>query len=232
MSFKDIEVVAWRGASHAHQENTLEAVLAVPPFVTMQEIDTRLTSDGVLIAYHSPTMRVHGDPRSIADIPWNEIKDKCIRKRKQEYRIPVVDELLQASPLVFMLHVKREAGIEDYVKASDALSRPVFYHSNSEDHLRALHGRPNTLGLFKSIYTPADEILDFVDGYMCGHKAFMPVSSLEDWWIEKLREHGKMIYVFAGMSEQWMEEVVEFDVDGFLTGRFDRAARVLGIDIE
>lgn len=227
---RSVEVIAWRGNSHDHLENTLPAVLGIPPYVNIQEVDTRLTSDNELIAFHSPTMRVTGDPRSICDVPWSELRDKRFKKKRVEYTIPLVNELLANSDSIFMLHIKREVDVAAYVQAVSDLSRPCLFHSNSTIHLASIKGHANVLGLFKSIYTPSsDGVIDFVDGYMCGHKAFMPVTSLEDWWLRDLREAGKLIYVFAGTTERWMKEVLEFDVDGLLTNRFSRAANLLGI---
>jgi glycerophosphoryl diester phosphodiesterase len=231
-----MEVVAWRGSSARHLENTLSAVMDVPDWVKWIEIDTRLSSDGKLFAYHSPTMRVHGDPRSFDQISSAELLAKRIIWRKREYSIPLVRDLLEKAPAdkKFILHVKRETDPQAYVSAVKFLPRRVYFHSNSVEHLQALFSEGValgtggiSLGLFKSVYTPEEPILDFVHGYFCGHKAFMPVSSLEDSWLAKLRSLNKKLFVFASHSEKWMREVVQHDVDGFLTGRFDRAQSVL-----
>ncbi len=225
-----MDVVAWRGNSSKFLENTRESVAGVPDWVNLVEIDTRLTSDGVMVAYHSPTMSVHGDYRCISDIPYAEISEKRIHHKKVEYSIPRVSDLVNDFPTKqFILHIKREADVDKYVQASKLLPRDCLFHSNSESHLLAVLRTKRCKGTYKSVYKPADIVLDYVDGYMCGHRAFMPVSALEDWWLAALRKTNKRILVFASMSKDWMEEVVEFDVDGFLTGRFDRAAEVLGV---
>ncbi len=225
-----MKVVAWRGNSHKHLENTYEAIRDTPDWVSLIEIDTRLSGDGSIMAYHSPTMRVHGDPRNFCDIPDEEVSGKMLYFKKRGYQIPMVLNLLDDFPeKEFLFHIKRESDVEKYVREVDLFPRPCYFHSNSEPHLEALIGHPNNKGTFKSVYKVPEPavVLDHVHGYMCGHRAFMPVSALEDWWLSALRECGKEILVFASMSQAWMEEVVQFDVDGFLTGRFDRAATVM-----
>jgi len=228
-------VVAWRGESNKCLENTAEAVEATPSWVPLIEIDTRLTSDGKMVAYHSPTMRVHGDSREVADISWDELSKKCILYRKREYRIPLVADLLSSFPgRSFLLHVKREADISRYLDEVLRFPRASFFHSNSDRHLAALAGNSKSLGLFKSIYKPPEprEVLSFVHGYMLGHRAFVSeYSALEVEWLLALRSAKKHLLVFAGSTERWIREVVGYDVDGFLTNRFDRALSVLGSEL-
>jgi len=222
-------VVAWRGNSCEYLENTLESVVTVPDNIKWIEIDTRLTRDNKLVAYHSPTMTVHGDPRNISDIDYIELETKIIHSRSLQYKVPLVEQLIDTVDKNFLLHVKRETSASAYAHAVASLPRPCYFHSNSEPHLKVLAGNKNVIGLYKSIYSvPRNrKILDYVTGYMLGHRAFMPVSALEPDWIRELKSRSMHLLVFAGSTEEWISEVCGYNVDGFLTNRFDRAHRVL-----
>jgi len=99
------ELVAWKcsggapgvtGKKGIHLENTFEAVELVVNggIFTRIEMDTRVTSDGVLVAYHSPTLRLHGLNKSIHDLPWKFLK---MFKMRGGYKIPKVLAFLAAN---------------------------------------------------------------------------------------------------------------------------------------
>ena len=216
-----MDIIAWRGASWVHLENTLlAAIQAEKDGYDAMEIDTRLTSDGKLIAFHSPTYGSWEYPTHVDLVPW-EICSK-FRKchRKLWYRIPLVKDILSSTTMPVILHVKREVDIEMYYKALNTLSRSVDIHSNSEDRLDHLKNHPSVNRVFKSVYTPQSEVLQWVDGYMLGHHAFGDSSALVEEWLEKIKD--KVKYVFAGNTQNWINEVKQYKVDGLLTGRIDR----------
>jgi len=216
-----MNIIAWRGASWKCLENTLGAVLqAEKDGYDAMEIDTRLTSDGKLIAFHSPTYGSWDYPTYVDLVPWGVCSKfhKCYRKIW--YGIPLVKDILSSTTIPVILHVKREVDMEMYYKALNTLGRSVDIHSNSEDHLDYLKNHSKVNRVFKSVYTSQKEVLQWVDGYMLGHHAFGDSSALNEEWLEKLE--GKVKYVFAGNTQNWINEVKQYKVDGLLTGRIDR----------
>ncbi|HSH48678.1 MAG TPA: glycerophosphodiester phosphodiesterase family protein [Halomonas sp.] len=72
----DVTIIAHRGSSQSAPENTLAAVKqAVADGADYVEIDVRLSADDRLVLYHDRSLRrLLGDPRNIADIPFDELR--------------------------------------------------------------------------------------------------------------------------------------------------------------
>lgn len=75
MPYSVRNVVAHRGLQRLFPENTQASVLgAVLAGLTQVEIDIQLTSDGVPVVYHDPTLdRVSGRSGDIRRLPWSKV---------------------------------------------------------------------------------------------------------------------------------------------------------------
>lgn len=228
------ELIAWKccggspgvtGKKGIHLENTAPAVEGVlkSRVFTRIEMDTRITADGVLIAYHSPTLRLHGLDKSVHELDW-----KFLRKFKLRggYRIPKVLDILKDFPFNYLLHVKRENPIDPYLDVLNKFPYPVQFHSNSKEHLKAVSKHENTDGVFKGAYSPEPRILKYVKGYLLytgiNGKAKANLN-LGDEWLSRLKKFDKTVYVVCHNSKEWIQRVCDIEkVDGFLTARSDR----------
>ena len=218
-----MDIIAWRGDSYTHEENTIEACRsAVGKGFDRIEIDVRLTADNVLVAYHSPTMSSWDYYKSMTEILWEELKTLS----KNEYYVSRVKDILVDSPANYLLHLKRENCTSAILDALVDLPYPVDVHSNSETLLSAVKHLPTVFRVFKSIYKAPDHILEWVDGYMVGHRAGFGSSPISNRFLTELKEADKIIWTFAGNTEQWLKEVSETPTDGVLTARIDRARRI------
>ena len=73
--YRDVEVVAHRGASAHSPEHTFAACdLALAMGAAALELDVRPARDGTLVVAHDPTLaRTTGDPREIAEVVPDEL---------------------------------------------------------------------------------------------------------------------------------------------------------------
>ena len=98
--------MAHRGGAIEHVENTMPAFQAcVDLGYRYLETDVRVTSDGVLVAFHDPTLdRVTDRAGRIEALPWREVQGALIGGREPVVRL---EDLLGAWPDVkFNLDVK------------------------------------------------------------------------------------------------------------------------------
>jgi glycerophosphoryl diester phosphodiesterase len=188
------------------------------------ELDTRCTADGVLIAYHSPTLGTWGRYTDVSLLTWDEVQ----HIRKDGYAISKVRDILTEAPYSYILHLKRENNLDPLYSEFLRLPYPVRVHSNSEPLLEGMRSNPNVSYLFKSIYTKQDYIIDWVDGYMIGHRAGFHIEPIANEWLQTLADAGKILWTFAGNTERWLQEVKETPTVGVLTSRIDRFREIYG----
>lgn len=103
--------LAHRGFSPDGHENTLAAFEAAAElgFVWL-ETDVHTTRDGVVVAFHDPTLeRVAGTTGAVNDLAWEQLRELRIGG---EHGIPTLEELLRALPDARLnIDVKDEASV-------------------------------------------------------------------------------------------------------------------------
>ncbi|QMS56413.1 glycerophosphodiester phosphodiesterase family protein [Kocuria varians] len=103
--------LAHRGFSPDGHENTLAAFEAAAElgFVWL-ETDVHTTRDGVVVAFHDPTLeRVTGTTGAVNDLAWEQLRELRIGG---EHGIPTLEELLRALPDARLnIDVKDEASV-------------------------------------------------------------------------------------------------------------------------
>ncbi len=106
-----VTALAHRGFSLDGHENTLRAFRAAADlgFVWV-ETDVNTTSDGVVLAFHDPTLdRVTNTSGDISDVPWSDLDDVCIGGTEP---LATLAELLRELPgLQFNIDVKDESSV-------------------------------------------------------------------------------------------------------------------------
>lgn len=107
-------VIAHRGASFYHHENTMEAFKAAVEMQSeMMELDVRCTQDGELVVHHDPEM---GEAH-ISEMFLEEVLKTAAR---EEYEIPVLEEVLQYGKDKVPIDIElKETGYEE--KALEAI---------------------------------------------------------------------------------------------------------------
>lgn len=133
-----VAALAHRGFSLDGHENTLRAFRAAADlgFVWV-ETDVNTTSDGVVLAFHDPTLdRVTNTSGDISDVPWSDLDDVRIGGTEP---LSTLGELLRALPeQLFNIDVKDESSVEalPQVIADEGAVDRVRVTSFSEDRRR------------------------------------------------------------------------------------------------
>jgi glycerophosphoryl diester phosphodiesterase len=173
-------VIAHRGASFYHRENTMEAFeAAVDMRAEMVELDVRRTKDGVLVVHHDP----HFPGGDIRAMDRDQIEDAS---KSSGYDIPTLVEVLQFCKDTIPVDIElKEPGYEEQVIETvlDILGPDQFLISSSYDmvvlKVKTLRPeiktglvlyRPPFLGLLRHLFPAARVRLAGVDFVMVSQK--------------------------------------------------------------
>jgi len=120
-------VIAHRGASAEHPENTLAAFeAALRSGADGIELDVRRTADGVPIVYHDRTLsRIGGGRRRVADVDWAELR-RLQRGLRRDQRVPLLDEVIDrlADRTTLLVEVKGD-GLDHDVDLAERVADRV-----------------------------------------------------------------------------------------------------------
>ena len=134
---------AHRGGTEAHPENTMAAFAhAVSLGYRYVETDVQVTRDGVLLAFHDPTLeRMTDRAGAVEALPWAEVRQARIAGSES---IPRLEELLTAWPdLRVNIDPKCDAAVvplADVIEKTSALDR-ICVASFSEARVREARRR-------------------------------------------------------------------------------------------
>ncbi|HKY14640.1 MAG TPA: glycerophosphodiester phosphodiesterase [Microthrixaceae bacterium] len=220
-------VIAHRGASHDHPENTVDAFVAARRMgADGVELDVRRSRDGVLVVHHDPSL---GDGRIIADLDEADLPDS----------VPTLRAALEAcSPLLVNVEIKNfahEPGFEpDRAIAKDTLAvvaevgSEVLISSFDIDTIDACRAADPTVPTGYLVYSavePVDAIGVVVER---GHRALHPWHGLVDEAVViGCREAGLVLNTWTVDDPDRIAQLGSWRVDGIVTNRPDVALGVL-----
>ncbi|MCU1603745.1 MAG: Glycerophosphoryl diester phosphodiesterase [Modestobacter sp.] len=225
--------MAHRGGAIEHVENTMpafEACLALG--YRYLETDVRVTADGVLVAFHDPTLdRVTDRTGRVENLPWREVRSALIGGREPVIRL---DDLLGAWPDVrFNLDIKaagvlaplvrtvRRLKVEDRIclasfsDARIAAARRVF----GPDVCTSL-GPRGVAALRLSSYSPRAAGLVRIQAGC----AQVPLQLggrplIDERFIEAAHARSLQVHVWTVDTEREAAELLDLGVDGVMTDR-------------
>ena len=225
--------MAHRGGAIEHVENTMpafEACLALG--YRYLETDVRVTSDGVLIAFHDPTLdRVTDRSGRVEQLPWREVRSALIGGRE-----PVVglEELLGSWPEVrFNLDVKAAGVLAPLVRTVRRLQAEdrICLGSFSDARLAAARrlfgprvctslGPRGVAALRLSSYSPRAAGLVRVQAGC----AQVPLQLggrplVDERFIATAHARGLQVHVWTVDDPAAAEELLDLGVDGVMTDR-------------
>ncbi len=225
--------MAHRGGAIEHVENTVPAFEAcVALGYRYLETDVRVTADGVLVAFHDPTLdRVTDRTGRIENLPWREVGEALIGGREPVVRL---DDLLGAWPDVrFNLDIKaagvlaplvrtvRRLGAEDRIclgsfsDARVAAARRLF----GPDVCTSL-GPRGVAALRLSSYSPRAAGLVRIQAGC----AQVPLQLggrplVDDRFIDAAHARSLQVHVWTVDTEQEATDLLDLGVDGVMTDR-------------
>jgi glycerophosphoryl diester phosphodiesterase len=221
-------IIAHRGASADHPENTVEAFRAAGPLgANWVELDVRRTGEGALAVHHDAHLR---DGRAIVEIAAADLPAS----------VPSLAEALEACrPLGVNVEIKNSphdvdfdataALVEPVVAVINACSQPIIvssFHGPTLDRVRSVDPSVATGLLTFELRDPARTINDAVAS---GHVALHPFDrTVTHELVELVHEAGLTINVWTVDDPARIEALAEMGVDGIVTNVPDVAAAVLG----
>ena len=228
MRFLQTAVIAHRGASADHPENTLEAFRAAGPLgANWVELDVRRTADGALAVHHDAHL---GDGRAIVELLAADLPPT----------VPSLAEALDAcQPLGVNVEIKNSpndvdfdptaALVEPVVAAIGACSQPILvssFHWPTLDRVRAVDPSIRTALLTFDLSDPARTIGAAVAG---GHVALHPFDrTVTAELVALAHDAGLQVNVWTVDDPARIKELAEMGVDGIVTNVPAVAAAVLG----
>jgi glycerophosphoryl diester phosphodiesterase len=228
MRFLQTAIIAHRGASADHPENTVEAFRAAGPLgADWVELDVRRTTDGALAVHHDAHL---GDGRAIVETAARELPTS----------VPSLAEALDACrPLGVNVEIKNSpqdvdfdasaALVEPVVAAINACSQPIIvssFHGPTLDRVRVVDPSIATGVLTFDLRDPVRAIRDAV---AAGHVALHPFDrTVTHELVDLVHGAGLTINVWTVDDPARIEELAEMGVDGIVTNVPDVAAAVLG----
>lgn len=232
--------MAHRGFSRDGLENTRAAfAAAVDLGYQYVETDVHATTDGVLVAFHDPTLdRVTDGSGVIADLPWSQVRQERIGGTEP---IPTLDELFETWPDL-RVNIDCKAGtavgpLIDAVERHRAHDR-VCIAAFSDQRRRAVLARlsrPAVTSAGQSVIAGA-KLLRWTP---LRHRPFGGVDILQiPEWHGRLRiltpalltrahAAGVKVHVWTVNDADTMARLLDMGVDGILTDHADLLKQVL-----
>jgi glycerophosphoryl diester phosphodiesterase len=225
--------MAHRGGAVEHVENTMPAFAACLALgYRYLETDVRVTSDGVLVAFHDPTLdRVTDRSGRIEHLTWQEVGGALIGGREPVVRL---DDLLGAWPdvrfnldikaagvLASLVHTVRRLNVADRIclgsfsDARIAAARRVF----GPDVCTSL-GPRGVAALRLSSYSPRAAGLVRIEAGC----AQVPLQLggrplVDERFIAAAHARGLQVHVWTVDVEDEATELLDLGVDGIMTDR-------------
>jgi glycerophosphoryl diester phosphodiesterase len=228
MRFLQTLIIAHRGASADHPENTLEAFRAAGPMgADWVELDVRRTRDGLLAVHHDAHL---DDGTAIVEIAANDLPAS----------VPSLAEALDAcQPLGVNVEIKNSphdvdfdaaaALVEPVVAVIAATTQPIIvssFHGPTLDRVRMTDASVDTALLTFDLSDPARTIAEAVTA---GHMALHPFDhTVTAEVVDLAHDAGLRINVWTVDDPERIEALAEMGVDGIVTNVPAVAAMVLG----
>jgi len=222
-------IIAHRGASKAHRENTVEAFAAAGPLgAEAVELDVRRTADGTLVIHHDPAL---DDGRTILDLALADLPG----------HVPTLAQALDAcGGLVVNVEIKNDpsepdfdadesvaAGVVDEIERRGTAARILVssFHRPTIDRVRVLMPELATALL----HADPDRAARLAEAVEHGHGALHPwFGFVDEALVDEAHAAGVAVNVWTVDDPETMVRLAAAGVDGIVTNVPDVALATLG----
>lgn len=234
-------IIAHRGASAYHPENTMSAFRAAYEMgAEMIELDVTLSKDGVPVVIHDETIdRTTNGKGLVSDFTLDELKNldagTWFSKKHAGEPIPTLEEVLEFTrgKIALNIEVKPEAvtdevrgGIEekawDLVKKYEMEEYVLFSSFNYQaiTHLKEINVDIKAALLFEKKQSakrsPGQLVDEYnADAFNCSYRQFSKK------WAEEALEKGFPVFVYTVNSERRMKKMIKRGVRGIFSDKPD-----------
>jgi glycerophosphoryl diester phosphodiesterase len=233
--------IAHRGYSRDGLENSMRAFTdAVDLGYRYLETDARVTSDGVVLAFHDSTLdRVSDRTGRVADLPWHDVRRARIGGVEE---IPRLEDVLGAWRHIRVnIDVKDEATVAalarviDRTGAHDRVCVASFSDRRRREVIRRLSGPVGRsagratvarVRAFAPLRPLARHFMRDVDCLQVPQR-FGRLSLVDPVTVAAVHEAGKQLHVWTVNDVASMHRLLDLGVDGIMTDRADLLRDVL-----
>lgn len=220
---EDVDVIAHRGESLFHIENSLEAIQeSIDQEIKMIEIDVVLTKDNEVIVYHDLNLeRLTGDTRDVSDVTLEEIKALTITKNGLTSTIPSLQEVLDIIPSDVSLLIELKPDENNYEQL--AIETEYLISNNSQhliqsfsiDSLETIKAiNPNrSCGFILIIGAGGFVNYNFADFYT------IEESYISRSLVTQIHVANKEVYVWTINESEKLTKSISLNVDGIITDK-------------
>lgn len=240
-------VIAHRGASAYHPENTMAAFRAAYEMeAEMIELDITLSKDGIPVVIHDETLdRTTDGTGNVSDYTLEELKaldaGSWFDEEHRGEPIPTLEEVLQFAQgkIALNIEIKSEAvtdqrsggieekawelvkkyGMEDYVLFSSFNYRAIRHLKDSNVDISAalLYEKSQTEGK-----SPSQLVVDYeADAFNCSYRQFSRK------WAKEAESEGFSVFVYTVNSERRMRKMIERGASGIFSDKPDVLKRTV-----
>ncbi|WP_280772055.1 glycerophosphoryl diester phosphodiesterase membrane domain-containing protein [Salipaludibacillus daqingensis] len=239
----NVQVAAHRGDLQNAPENSLSSIeSALEKGVDAIEIDVMLTSDGVIVLNHDPTLRRVADmPDRVEEMPYVEVAEVDIGSQFSEEfigeTIPTLDEaldLLQDEPVTVIIDIKLQDLTRSNEMAKSIVELVEKYEMEDNAYVQAFDYEPlqevrkeNSeikIGIILYLVAGGLDSLD-VDFYTIRQ------TMLTERFIETAKAQDREVWVWTVNLPRNIREVLKYDIDGIITDYPVRVQRMTGIEM-
>ena len=225
-----MKLIAHRGASGTHPENTLAAFRAAwAGGARSIEFDVQRSKDGALVVVHDNDLkRTGGDPRAVRDLTLPELKrldaGSWLDARFKSERIPTLEELADAAPgdCEFNLEIKQAeppyAGIEGdvlaFLDARPGLKARTSVSSFHHETLKALRRADAAvrIGLLPG-RLPIDAAFELARE-LKAESLNVNQERVTPEWMARARAAGLKVLVYTIVSQEQLDRAAGLGADG------------------
>jgi len=240
-------VIAHRGASAYHPENTMAAFrAAVEMQAEMIELDITLSKDGILVAIHDETLdRTTNGSGYVSDFTVEELKaldaGSWFDEDHRGEPIPTLEEVLQFAQdkIALNIEIKTESvtdeladgieekawelvkkyGMEDYVLFSSFDYRAIRHlkEINVDISAALLYEKKQSEGR-----TPSQLMVDYnADAFNCSYRQYSKK------WAGEAKNKGFPVFVYTVNSERRIKKMVERGAAGIFSDKPDLLKQIV-----
>jgi glycerophosphoryl diester phosphodiesterase len=253
---RKVEVIAHRGASGTHPENTLAAIKqAINLGVDWIEIDVRQTLDRVLIVIHDETLsRTTSGRGRIISKNYSTIKQhdagSWFSPEFKDEKIPSLNEVLnlvEKSNCKLLIELKGTLLAQPKLASNiismlekHAMKERVLLQSFNSEVLRALQKEDPTVALNNLINYHSRSMPFYIDripklGNIYRVKYTEGINpnykKVTEKMVAKVHESGKKMYCWTVDNPSHMEQLIELGVDGIITNYPERLLALLNNEV-
>nr|WP_236660264.1 glycerophosphodiester phosphodiesterase family protein [Isachenkonia alkalipeptolytica] len=234
---RNVEVISHRGIVSGEFENSLSAVRgSLEAQVDAVGMDVQMTKDEVIVLNHDPTLkRTFGLPHNIRNTEYKELMEQePILPRNFEAGdpyLPTLDEVLTLIDGQMTIHIdvktfgESELYAEKIVKVVEEndMEEYAYIQSFDYDFLKKVKELNPEIKTAQILYFALGDIGSLEVDYLTVYKGM-----LSDELVQRTRRSEKGLFVWTVNTEESIQEVLQYDIDGIITDYPLRVQEIMG----